>query len=710
MKKGLSGWLALLAVIVIACGGCDGPGEKKAKFFARGRALYQKADYVRAGLEFKNALQIDPKFAQACSMLGQTALMQGDLTGARASLARAVELAPNDVSTRLLLGNVLLAGNALGEAFEQASIVLRAQPLNEAALLLKAGVLLRQAKPGDALRVLDGMRARKPKAPGAYLMAALAHDRQKDPVKAEQALLQGLAASPGSVEVLQELADRYASAGRAAQAEPLLRKIVAMQPGNVRNRISLAALYWGSNRRGEAAGELESLLAKSAGNEESWRSVSSFYHARGFPAVADRTLRDGIAANPKSMRLRLALAWFYLETGKPDRGAALLKEALASEKNRRSALAVQAKGALSGALLAQGNADEALSVVNEALEETPKSSELHFTKGKILLSKGDGTGAVAELRTVVSESPHFVPGHLALAEAHKLNREYGLALGALRTPLRDNPDSMELLSALAGEYLARNDLPSARGTLKKIVGIYGERVRQNPRDAAAWNMLGKLHASGREFEQARAEFEKAGELQPEWAAPAVNLARVYLAEGRKDEAVKKCELSMKKMPRAPMPYLLLGQVFEQTGEFRKAMGVYTRALEQMPDLWVAANNLAFALSEHPSCSADLDVALSCARRARQIMPQEPALTDTLGWVHYKRGELVQALAQARAAVAANPENPIHTCHLGMILAGMGRKAEAKVRLTAALAGKDPFPGREEAEKVLKDLGRQPVMQ
>ncbi len=710
MKKRVSGPLALLAVIIIACGGCDGPREKKTKFFARGKALYMKADYVKAGLEFKNALQIDPGFAEACSMLGQTALMQGDLTGAHASLARAVELAPNDASSRLLLGNVLLAGNALDGALEQAGIVLHVQPLNEAALLLKAGVLLRQEKSGEALRILDGMRARKPKTPGAYLMAAMAHDRRDDPVKAEQALLQGLSANPGSVELLQGLAERYARAGRAAEAEPLLKKIMAIQPENVRNRFNLAALYWGSNRRGEAAGEFERLLAESAGNEELWLSVTSFYHARGLTAAVERTLRDGIAALPKSMKLRLALADCCLERGKPDRGVALLKEALALDRNGKSALAVETKGALSRALLAQGATGEALTVVNEALEETPKSSALHYAKGMVLLSKGDGAGAVAELRTVVSEAPHFVPGHLSLAEAHTFNREHGLALGALRTALQNNPDSMELLSALAGEYLARNDLQSARGSLKKIARNYEERVRQNPRDAAAWNMLGKLHASGREYAKARAEFEKAGELRPGWPAPAVNLARVCLAEGRKEEAIRMCEQSMKKMPRAPMPYLLLGQVHEQAGEFRKAIGVYTRALEQMPDLWVAANNLACALSEHPSSMADLDRALSCARRARQINPHEPALSDTLGWVLYKRGDLVRALAEARAAVAANPGNPTHTCHLGMILAGLGRKAEAKEKLTAALSGKDPFPGRKEAEKALMGLKRQSVLQ
>ena len=101
--------VAVLMLLVIAAG-CGRPEDKKAKFYSRGRALYEKADYVRAGLEFKNALQIDPKYADAYFMLGQVALKQGDPRGAYSNLSKAVTLDPGNVQARLLLGRILLAG------------------------------------------------------------------------------------------------------------------------------------------------------------------------------------------------------------------------------------------------------------------------------------------------------------------------------------------------------------------------------------------------------------------------------------------------------------------------------------------------------------------------------------------------------------------------------------------------------------------------
>ena len=61
----------LVILVTLSCGG---PEQKKMKFYNKGKSLYEKGDYVKAQLEFKNALQIDPKFADAYYMLGMVAL------------------------------------------------------------------------------------------------------------------------------------------------------------------------------------------------------------------------------------------------------------------------------------------------------------------------------------------------------------------------------------------------------------------------------------------------------------------------------------------------------------------------------------------------------------------------------------------------------------------------------------------------------------
>ena len=86
--------LLFAAALLVAC---SGPTEKKMKFFQKGQALYEKKDYVKAGLEFKNALQIAPKFADAHYMMGMSQMMRGDLPHAYGSFTKATELEPENL-------------------------------------------------------------------------------------------------------------------------------------------------------------------------------------------------------------------------------------------------------------------------------------------------------------------------------------------------------------------------------------------------------------------------------------------------------------------------------------------------------------------------------------------------------------------------------------------------------------------------------------
>ena len=81
----------MLSVVLGACGSEE---TKRARFFDKGKALFEAGDYVKARLEFKNALQIDPKFAEAYYMLGMTELKEGNVKQAYGLFVKTVELDP----------------------------------------------------------------------------------------------------------------------------------------------------------------------------------------------------------------------------------------------------------------------------------------------------------------------------------------------------------------------------------------------------------------------------------------------------------------------------------------------------------------------------------------------------------------------------------------------------------------------------------------
>jgi len=140
-----------LMVLVSSCGT---PEEKKMAFFAKGNDLFETKEYVKAKLEFKNAIQIDTKFAKAHYMLGKIELKLRDGEAAFQQMSAAVKLDPELIDARVFLGKIFLGGRILDRAGEQADEIVKLDPKNMDGLLLKASVYLAGKKYEDADRIL----------------------------------------------------------------------------------------------------------------------------------------------------------------------------------------------------------------------------------------------------------------------------------------------------------------------------------------------------------------------------------------------------------------------------------------------------------------------------------------------------------------------------------------------------------------------------
>src|SRR5206468_10004709 len=65
----------------------------------------------------------------------------------------------------------------------------------------------------------------------------------------------------------------------------------------------------------------------------------------------------------------------------------------------------------------------------------------------------------------------------------------------------------------------------------------------------------------------------------------------------------------------------------------KALQAYEQVLALNPRSALAANNLAYLYSDH---GGDKEKALQLAQMAKEEAPDEPQVSDTLGWILYKR--------------------------------------------------------------------------
>jgi Flp pilus assembly protein TadD len=112
---------------------------------------------------------------------------------------------------------------------------------------------------------------------------------------------------------------------------------------------------------------------------------------------------------------------------------------------------------------------------------------------------------------------------------------------------------------------------------------------------------------------------------------------------------------------------------------------------------VAANNL---VCIYAARGEQIDLALQLARNAHSVMPNDPEVRDTLGWVYSLQRQWKNALPLLQQNVKKFPKNPTFQYRLGVAQKGAGDLRPARRSLEMALNLKPESPQAEDAKRVL----------
>jgi Flp pilus assembly protein TadD len=180
----------------------------------------------------------------------------------------------------------------------------------------------------------------------------------------------------------------------------------------------------------------------------------------------------------------------------------------------------------------------------------------------------------------------------------------------------------------------------------------------------------------------------------------VGLASVQARQGQVQASEATLERSLQQQPKDAAVLTLLGTSYAHRGEMARAREVFEKALKINPRHPAAANNLAWIYSEH---GGDAEEALRLATLAKEVAPDDPHVSDTLGWILYKRGIHQRAASLLREAATRLPSDPLVQYHLGMALLKIEDRGAARQALDRALKLDASFKHAEEARKALASL-------
>jgi tetratricopeptide (TPR) repeat protein len=127
------------------------------------------------------------------------------------------------------------------------------------------------------------------------------------------------------------------------------------------------------------------------------------------------------------------------------------------------------------------------------------------------------------------------------------------------------------------------------------------------------------------------------------------------------KAVSMLTGAVEKFPSNTQLRFFLGTMQDRMGNTKETIAEMSKVIEQDKDHVQALNYLAYTYAE---LGRNLDDATTMAQHALELQPNDAYIMDTIGWIHFKKGEVEEAIKFLEAAHKAKIDEAIIAEHLG----------------------------------------------
>jgi tetratricopeptide (TPR) repeat protein len=748
--------MILAALAVCLSGGCRrDPQVQKKNHLEKGAAYFQQGKYREAVIEYQNALQIDPRFAEAHEGLAEAFLRLNNFRGAYQELLVTIDIDPSNAKAQIAIGNLLLAGRNAAEARKHAETVLHDNPQNAEAEVLLAGATATQNDFPTAIQEAQQAIQMDPNRSLSYLFLAQLEERTKNLPDAEKNYQKAISLDPKSASTLIAYGGFLARQNRYPDAEKQYLAAVAASPQDPVVRANLAKLYLVQGRKDLAEQTVRDAKAALKDNPSGYAILGEYYLAQGEIQKAADEYAALHADHPKDVQLSKSYIGILINLKRLDEATKLNDAILKSAPNDIDAMV--SRGDI---LTREGKSADALPILQAAVKAAPDNASAHYHLGiayagvsnyglaqtewaqserlrpnmieperamailaarqgdatlladsssqlaklephsaepyvlhsEALQAKGDTAGAESDLTKAIANAPQDATAYTRLGVLRANQKRYDEATKAFAQALALNPSAVDALNGLMNiDLLQKKPLDALRRVQDQISRV--------PGNSNMYLLLGQAEAQNSHKSEAQAAFQKAIDLDANNVTAYLFLARSQTETGALDQAIANYQQAVQRDPRDLRAYVFLGSLFESRGDWQKAEDIYQRALQVQPDYALAANNLAYLLLDH---DGNINVALSLAQIARKGMPNIPSAADTLGWAYYHQGVYSSAIQTLSEAVKENPQNPTFHYHLGMAYEKANNPGLARQQLEYTLKISPSYAKADEIRKLLAE--------
>jgi len=728
--------LILMLSLALMSPGCSKKQDGPDAHLARANEYFASQQYREAENEYREVLKLASQNPVAIRQLGLIYQDQGQVLQAFPLLKKAAESDPNDLEVQLKLGQTYLAAGGIKEAREAALHILDKQSGNEQALVLLADTAVTPNDLEEVRKLIEALRAKDQDRPAYHLALGYLALRAKNQDVAENEFHSVIKSDPKSAtahiglgnlywarsdlksagQEFKTAADlspprslmrlRYADflmkTGATAEATSILEDITRKAPDYLPVRVELMKIACAEHRDDACGARVQNILAQDPLNYDALFEDGILSAGRGELAKSIREFEYLTSTYSQNAPVRYQLAIAYLLNAKASEARERDKSVENAENRLTEAVKLAPHFTQAVTLLAELKTQKGLPAAAVALltpltKEQPQIMQAHYLLASAYLAQQQADQALAVYRQMEElfpkdPQPPYLRGMVLLAQRQSVE-----ARKAFEKSLEISREYLPAAERLVDLDLTDKQYPAALDHAQKL-------IEQDPKQAQAWALRGKIYLAQRDFTRAEPDIQKAIELNPKLEPAYLLLAELYVASNKQEQAIEKLttfvDNNKDDKNRIAPALLQLAFIQQNLKHFNEARDDYEKVLASAPNFAPALNNLAVLYADN---LGQPDKAYDLAKRARENAPADPHSADTLGWILYKRGDYGSALPLLQESASKLRDDPNILFHLGMTQYMVGAAEPARLALAQAAEATTDFPGKEEARRRLSLL-------
>jgi tetratricopeptide (TPR) repeat protein len=510
------------------------------------------------------------------------------------------------------------------------------------------------------------------------------------------------------------------SAGNLEKAIVLLNKAIEMDPESVYLKREIATVYLQNKEDGNAVKVLEDILRAYPDDVRSLILYGGIRQVQKDNEAAIKAYEKVIALDPQQEKVYTLLGGMYLDAG---------------------------------------NFDEAKRVFTQLLDHIPDSHAGHFFLGKIYAEQGQLQAAEKEFQRTIELKPELLEPRFELLKLYNNQDKKEKIIQIYQDILERDPDNVQATMELGYYYHSHGRAAEAEEIFEKlgrrsmtefevIIKVIQLYIDQKKYDEGLVVLQGMLqaapdsselhHIAGIAFygkkdnQSALAHFRKVAPDSRFYEDAVIHAAYILSENKQNDEAIKLLSDASQNLPENSEFKYYLGTFYEEQEQFEKAEALIKEAIQLEPEnpkyyfrLGVVydklnnkeasmeamrkviaidpkhSNALNYLGYTYADLGQNLDEAEQLIKEALKYKPNDGYITDSLGWVYYKKGDFEKALQYLQKAVEIVPDDPIILEHLGDVYLKSNDKVNALRYYKKSLQHKDK--DKEELEKKIRAI-------